>query len=316
MHLTLRQLKVFESVARNLGYTRAAEELHLTQPAVSMQIKQLEDSVGLPLFEKMGKKIYLTEAGRELYGYSSSISRQLDEVDEIIESLKGLERGRLAISVASTANSFATRLLAAFSKDHPGVTVSLDVTNRRGLLNQLANNEADLVIMGRPPRELDLATEAFMDNPLVVIAPKGHPLGKERDIPLARLQEETFVVRELGSGTRNAMERFFTEQGIRLTTGMEMTSNEAIKQAVEAGLGLGIVSIHTLELEMETRRICVLDAENFPILRHWYVVHRRGKRLSPAAQAFKDYVLAEGDKIMPTLMTFGNPRIETSEVEK
>ncbi|MCG6975977.1 MAG: LysR family transcriptional regulator [Acidiferrobacterales bacterium] len=306
MHLTLRQLKVFESVARHLGYTRAAEELHLTQPAVSMQIKQLEDSVGLPLFEKMGKKIFLTEAGRELYGYSNSISRQLDEVDEVIEGLKGLERGRLAISVASTANAFATRLLAAFSKDHSGVTVSLDVTNRRGLLSQLANNEADMVIMGRPPRDLDLVTEAFMDNPLVVIAPPGHPLGSERNIPLTRLQNETFVVRELGSGTRNAMERFFTDQGIRVTTGMEMTSNEAIKQAVEAGLGLGIVSIHTLELELETRRICVLDAENFPILRHWYVVHRRGKRLSPAAQAFKDYVLAEGDKIMPTLMTFGN----------
>ena len=304
MHLTLRQLKVFESVARNLGYTRAAQELHLTQPAVSMQIKQLEESVGIPLFEKLGKKIYLTEAGRELYGYSSSISRQLDEVDEIIEGMKGLERGRLAISVASTANSFATRLLAAFSKDHAGVTVSLDVTNRRGLLSQLANNEADLVIMGRPPRDLDLTTAAFMDNPLVVIAPPGHPLGKKKKIPLAQLQEETFVVRELGSGTRNAMERFFTDQGIQLTTGIEMTSNEAIKQAVEAGLGLGIVSIHTLELELETRRICVLDAENFPILRHWYVVHRRGKRLSPAAQAFKDYVLEEGNKIMPTLMTF------------
>jgi DNA-binding transcriptional LysR family regulator len=304
MHLTLRQLKVFESVARHLGYTRAAQELHLTQPAVSMQIKQLEDSVGLPLFEKLGKQIYLTEAGSELYGYSSSISRQLDDLDEIIEGLKGLERGRLAVSVASTANSFATRLLAAFSKDHSGVTVSLDVTNRRGLLNQLTNNEADLVIMGRPPRDLDLVTEAFMDNPLVVIAPAGHPLGQEKNIPLSRLQEETFVVRELGSGTRNAMERFFTDQGIRLTTGMEMTSNEAIKQAVEAGLGLGIVSIHTLELELETRRICVLDAKNFPILRHWYVVHRRGKRLSPAAQAFKDFVLAEGDKIMPTLMTF------------
>jgi DNA-binding transcriptional LysR family regulator len=314
--LTLRQLKVFESVARHLGYTRAAEELHLTQPAVSMQIKQLEDSVGLPLFEKLGKKIYLTEAGRELYGYSSLISRQLDELDEIVEGMKGLERGRLAVSVASTANSFATRLLAAFSKDHPGVTVSLDVTNRRGLLSQLANNEADMVIMGRPPRDLDLDVEAFMDNPLVVIAPPGHPLGKQKNIPLARLQEETFVVRELGSGTRNAMERFFTEQGIRLTTGMEMTSNEAIKQAVEAGLGLGIVSIHTLELELETRRICLLDAENFPILRHWYVVHRHGKRLSPAAQAFKDYVLAEGGKIMPTQMNLSNSASITNEAAR
>lgn len=299
MHVTLRQLKVFESVAKHEGYTRAAEELHLTQPAVSMQIKQLEGNIGLPLFERLGKKIYLTEAGKELYGYSSSISRQLDEVDEILEAMKGLSRGRLRVSVASTANYFATRLLAEFSKLHEGVTVALDVTNRAGLLTQLVNNETDLVIMGQPPQELDLVTEAFMDNPLVAIAPPGHSLAGKKQIPFQRLQEETFVVREQGSGTRIAMERYFAERGARLTTGMEMTSNEAIKQAVAAGLGLGIVSIHTLELELETKRLTILEARAFPILRHWYVVHREGKRLSPVANAFKDFVLNEADSMMP-----------------
>lgn len=303
MHVTLRQLKVFESVAKHEGYTRAAEELHLTQPAVSMQIKQLEGNIGLPLFERLGKKIFLTEAGKELYGYSSSISRQLDEIEEIFESMKGLERGRLRVSVASTANYFATRLLAKFSKLHKGVTVVLDVTNRASLLTQLANNETDLVIMGQPPQELDLTTNAFMENPLVVIAPPDHPLAGKKQVPFERLQEEIFVVREPDSGTRIAMERYFSERGARLTTGMEMTSNEAIKQAVEAGLGLGIVSIHTLELELETGRLTVLDARAFPILRHWYIVHRKGKRLSPIAQAFKEFILTEATSMMPKTLS-------------
>jgi len=297
MNITFRQLKVFQAVARHLSYTQAAQALHLSQPAVSMQVKQLEENIGLPLFEHLGKKIYLTVAGREFYRYSQEIGHLLDEAEEIMESLKGIKGGRLAVSVATTANSFATQLLAEFSRKYGGVTISLDVTNRRSLLDQLQNNETDLVIMGRPPGDLDLVTEPFMDNPLVVIAPPTHPLANNSNIPMKALQKETFVVREAGSGTRIAMERFFSEQGVRLTTGMEMTSNEAIKQAVEAGLGLGIVSIHTLELEMETGRLSVLDAENFPILRHWYLVYRQGKRLSPVAHAFRDYVLSFGKEI-------------------
>ncbi|KPK39149.1 MAG: transcriptional regulator [Gammaproteobacteria bacterium SG8_47] len=291
MRLTLRQLRVFDAVARHLSYTQAAQELHLTQPAVSMQIKQLEENVGLPLFERLGKKIFLTEAGKEMHGYSRSIDAQLAEADTVVEELKGVRRGRLRISVASTANYFATRLLAAFSKEHPGMSFSLDVTNRESLLRQLENNECDLVIMGRPPGNMDLVTEAFMDNPLVIIASPDHPLVGENSIPLERLRQETFLLREPGSGTRIAMERFFAQRGVTLTTGMEMTSNEAIKQAVEAGLGLGIVSIHTMELELEAGRLAVLEAEHFPILRRWYVVHRRGKRLSPVAQGFKQFVL-------------------------
>ncbi|MDY6979097.1 MAG: LysR family transcriptional regulator [Pseudomonadota bacterium] len=298
MHLTLRQLKVFEAVARHLSYTQAAQELHLTQPAVSMQIKQLEESVGLPLFEQIGKQTYLTEAGREMYHYCRAVSQQLDEAEEVIQQLKGVRRGHLDISVASTANYFATRLLASFIDQYSEVSFSLDVTNRATLLRQLEQNDKDLVIMGKPPEDRGLETEAFMENPLVVIAPPEHPLASEAGIPLKRLEDEPFVVREPGSGTFIAMERFFKERGVHFKTGMQMTSNEAIKQAVEAGLGLGIVSIHTLELELETGRLVVLDMTEFPILRHWYVVHRQGKRLSPVALAFKEFVLSRANKMV------------------
>jgi LysR family transcriptional regulator, low CO2-responsive transcriptional regulator len=293
MNITLRQLKVFESVARHLSFTRAAEELFLTQPAVSMQIKQLEENVGLPLFEQLGKKIYLTEAGRELYQYSRAIGQQLAEAETVLEELKGVRRGRLTVAVASTANYFATRLLAAFVQRFEDISFSLDVTNREALLRHLELNDRDLVIMGQPPEGLDLTAVPFMENPLVIIAAPDHPLARERAIPLARLQAETFVVREQGSGTRIAMERYFAQHHVELRAGMEMSSNEAIKQAVEAGLGLGIVSIHTLEQELALRRLVILEAEAFPILRHWFIVHRSGKRLSPVAQSFKAFVLAE-----------------------
>lgn len=291
MNITIRQLQVFEAVARHLGFTRAAEELHLTQPAVSMQVKQLEEHVGLPLFEQVGKKIFLTEAGSEMHHYSKIIAQQLTEADEVIEALKGVRRGRLDISVASTANAFGTKLLAAFSQKYPSVTLKLDVTNREALLRQLAENEKDLVIMGRPPEGMDLEAEPFMDNPLVVIAHAAHPWAKEKDIAPERLRDRTFVVRERGSGTRQLMERFFEAHDIPFEPGMEMTSNEAIKQAVEAGLGLAVVSIHTLELELETNRIAVLDVQDFPIMRHWYVVHPKSKRMSPVAQVFREFVL-------------------------
>ncbi|MDH5408344.1 MAG: LysR family transcriptional regulator [Gammaproteobacteria bacterium] len=298
MNVTFRQLKVFEAVARNLSFTQAAQELHLTQPAVSMQIKQLEESAGLSLFEHMGKRIFLTDAGREMYHYSRTIAEQLDEAGEVLEQLKGIQRGHLAIGVASTANYFATRLLATFAKLHDGITFSLDVTNRASLLRQLENNEKDMVIMGRPPESMALELEPFMENPLVAIAPPDHSLAQEKAIPLTRIQQETFVVREPDSGTRIAMERFFNDRGISLKTGMEMTSNEAIKQAVEAGLGLGLVSIHTLALELETKRLAILDVKEFPILRHWYVVHRNGKRLSPIATAFRQFVLESAKSLM------------------
>jgi len=298
LNLTLRQLKVFESAARHLSYTRAAEELHLSQPGVSMQIKQLEEVLGLALFEQIGKKMHLTPAGREIFTYSQTIGHLLDEAEVVVEELKGVQSGRLAISVATTASHFATRLLAAFSQRHEGVTISLDITNRASLRDQLDNNEPDLVIMGQPPEGVDVKSEAFMENPLVIIAPANHPLTKEQNIPLKHFEDEHFVVREAGSGTRSAIRRFFDLHGVSFHTGIEMSSNEAIKQAVEAGLGLGIVSIHTLELELETGRLVILDVEDFPIMRHWHIVQRTGKRLSPVAQAFKQFVLEEAEQFI------------------
>ena len=298
LNMTFRQLKVFESAARHLSYTRAAEELHLSQPGVSMQIKQLEDVAGLPLFEQIGKKMHLTDAGREIYAYSTSISHMLDEAEVVLDELKGLQSGRLAISVATTASHFATRLLAAFSQRYKDVTISLDITNRASLREQLEANRPDLVIMGQPPEGVEVEAEAFMENPLVMIAPPEHPLAPEKQIDLARFEDEQFVVRESGSGTRSAIERFFTEHRVSFHTVIEMSSNEAIKQAVEAGLGLGIVSIHTLELELETRRLQVLDVKDFPIQRHWYVIQRKGKRLSPVAQAFKMFVLEQAKEFI------------------
>jgi len=293
MHVTLRQLEVFSAVARNESFTKAAETLHLSQPGVSMQIKQLENSIGLQLFEHVGKKIFLTDAGREMFVYSQGISHMLDEADSVIEELKGVRSGKLAISVATTASHFATRLLAAFAKQHEGITISLDITNREALRSQLEQNERDPVIMGQPPKGLDVDADEIMENPLVMIAPADHPLVAKKEISLDHFANEHFVVREKGSGTRSAIERFFEQNGVGFNTGIEMTSNEAIKQAVEAGLGLGIVSIHTLELELETKRIQILDVKGFPIQRHWYIMQRKGKRLSPAAQEFKTFVLEQ-----------------------
>jgi LysR family transcriptional regulator, low CO2-responsive transcriptional regulator len=297
MHITLRQLRVFEAVARHLSYTRASQELHLSQPAVSMQVRQLEEAVGIPLFEKLGKRTELTEAGREVYHYSRGINRSLEELHEVMQSLKGVSSGRLDIAVASTVNYFAPRLLAAFHQRYPGISPRLDVTNRETLVRLLESNAVDLALMGLPPPEVEVESEAFMDNPLVVIAPPGHPLVGQSQIPLARLAQETFVMREPGSGTRQAMERFFKEQGLAIRHGMQMTRNEAVKQAVRSGLGLGVVSLHTIELELETGRLQVLDVACFPLARQWHLVYRRGKRLSPAARAFRDFVVQEARHI-------------------
>jgi DNA-binding transcriptional LysR family regulator len=299
MHITFRQLNIFASVARHLSFTRASEELHLTQPAVSMQIKQLEQAVGLPLFEQLGKKIFLTDAGREFGRYASAITAQLAELDQVVDEMKGLKRGRLTIAVASTANYFVPRLLATFCQRHgDAVSVSLDVTNREQLLKSLVENRNDLVIMGQPPEEMALVAERFLENPLVVIAPPGHPLAGEKRIPPGRLREETFLVRERGSGTRSAMERYFAANDLRLATPMEMSSNEAIKQGVEAGLGLGVVSLHTLAMELALGQLVVLDVVKFPIMRYWYIVYREGKRLSIVAQSFREFVLREAAQLL------------------
>lgn len=312
MNITLRQLRVFSAVARHLSFTRAAEELCLTQPAVSMQVKQLENQLDVPLFEHLGKKIFLTEMGKEVYHYSRSILQQIDELQGVLNSMKGLGKGRLKISVASTANYFIPVLLAGFCQRYPGVTVSLDVTNRETLLTQLADNEVDLVVMGQPPEDMDLGYEAFLENPLVIVAPPEHPLAREKKIPLKRLEQEVFLVREPGSGTRIAMERFFAQHDVRITTGMEVGSNEAIKQSVQAGLGLGLLSRDTVEMELALGRLVILHVAEFPIMRYWYVVNRHGKRLSVVAQAFKDYLIKES----PALLGKGEQKLPQAATKK
>lgn len=290
MHLTLRQLAVFESVAKHMNFSRAAKEMHLSQPAASMQIKQLENNVGLPLFEQLGKQIFLTEAGRELLHYARSIHQQLEEAQQTLEELKGLKRGTLHLTMASTANYFAPQLLAAFHQKYPDVKVQLDVTNRSGLIEAVRNNTTDMAIMGRPPEGLGLVGTPFMDNPLVIIAPPSHPLAKRKLIRLAELAQEPFIVRESDSGTRIAAERFFSEHGIRMVAGMEMSRSEAIKQAVMAELGLGIVSLHTLEMELALKHLVVLKVEDFPIMRQWHIVYRQGKRFAAIPKAFMEFV--------------------------
>jgi DNA-binding transcriptional LysR family regulator len=299
--LTLRQFRVFDAVARHLSFSRAAEELHLSQPAVSMQVRGIEAILGLPLTEQLGKKIYLTEAGREVLHASQAITARLDDLQANLAQLRGTDSGRLNLAVTSTVNAVATDILVRFRGGHPGVSVHLDVANRAEVLGLLAANRTDLAIMGQVPDGLGLAAIRFMDNPLVVIAPPDHPLVGKKKISVGKLAAESFLVREAGSGTRGAMERFFAARGLEIRSSMEMSSNEAIKLAVQAGLGLGILSLQTLEMERALKRLAVLDVEGFPIMRHWYIVHRADKRLSPAAQAFKDFVLGPAQPAADTV---------------
>ncbi len=294
LRLTLRQLDILEAVARCGSFSRASAELHLTQPAVSMQIKQLEESLGMPLFEHVGKRIHLTEAGQETLEASRAIRRELVNLENSLADFQGLHGGSLTVSVASSASYLAARLIAAFRQAHPEVRVSFNAVNRETLLQHLAENSVDLVLMGQPPEGRDLEARPFLDNQLVVIAAPTHPLAKVRHIPLQRLAEEPFVGREPGSGTRIAVEKFFESNGLTLQVAMEMNKNEAIKQAVEAGLGVGVVSLHG---ELAKRELRILDVQGFPLLRKWYLVQRQGKRLSPAAQAFAQFVLSEAARI-------------------
>ena len=298
-HATLRQLRVFEAVARQLSFSRAAAELHLTQPAVSMQVKQLEAQAGLALFERLGKKVFLTEAGAELHQHSRVVAQQLRDAEEALAARRGLSQGRLVITMVSTAKYLVPPLLARFLKQHPGVTVKLSANNREVVLKQLADNEVDLAIMGRLPQGMEAVAEPFARHPHVIIAAPNHPLAKQRRIPLARLAKETFLIREPGSGTRGLLERLFAEHRLPLNVSMEMASNETIKQAVQAGMGISLLSLHTIGLELKTRRLAVLDIRGLPLVRDWYVVHLAAKRLSPVAQAFRGFLLSAAGKLVP-----------------
>lgn len=300
-NVTFRQLRVFESVARHLSFSRAAEELHLTQPAVSMQVRQLEESVGLALTEQIGKKIHLTAAGAELALHARLISQQLAGAEEALAALKGLRGGRLAIGVVSTAKYFAPRLLATFRARHPGVQLRLDVQNREEIVRRLHDNRIDIAIMGTPPLDFPTVSEAFAEHPLIIVCAPGHLAAASQRIELQELADETFLIRELGSGTRTAMERFFAEQGFTCRGIMEMSSNETIKQSVMAGIGVAFLSAHTMGLELATRRLLRVNVEGTPVLRKWYVVRHRDKRLLPLAQEFDLFLRSEGPQVIAEL---------------
>lgn len=297
IHATLHQFKVFEATARHGSFTRAAEELFLTQPTVSMQVKQLTKSLGLPLFEQVGKRLYLTDAGRELYATCQDIFEKLDQLEMQVADLKGMKQGRLRLAVITTATYFFPRLLGPFCKKYPGIDISLVVTNHEQAIQRMANNQDDLYVMSQPPDHLDVTAEPFLDNPLVVMAPKDHALAKKRNIPIERLADEPFIMRESGSGTREAIQELFTKHKVDVRVRLELGSNEAIKQAIVGGLGLSVLSCHTLPPEDNMRELTILDVKEFPIARQWYVVHLSGKRLSVVASTFLEYLQAEAETL-------------------
>jgi DNA-binding transcriptional LysR family regulator len=301
---TFRQLKVFESVARNLSFSRAAEELHLSQPAVSTQVKRLQEHAGLPLFEQLGKKIHLTPAGVEMLHASRVIIQQFKAVEDTMTQFKGVSGGTLNVAVISAGDYFFPGLLVKFAGLHPGVSLNFDVVNREQLLQQLADNVTDLAVMVRPPQDMDTLNEPFAPHPYVIVAPAGHPLAGRKRIPVTRLAREPFVVRQAGSDTWNAMAEAFGGHMADLNIAMKIRSTETIKQAVIAGMGVSFLSAHTISRELKARSLAVLDVQGFPLMAHWYVVHRRNKRLPPVAQAFRKFLLEEaGALIAPTLGT-------------
>ena len=301
---TLRQLKVFETVARHLSFSRAAEELHLTQPAVSTQVKTLQGHVGLVLFEQLGKRIFLTPAGEELLRYSRAIIRQFDEAEEALTQFKGITGGKLNVAVISAGDYFFPRLLVEFARRHPGVTLNLAVHNREKLLSEIANNLTDLAIMVRPPQDMDTVNEAFAPHPYVIVAAPDHPYAKRKKIPMSVLKHERFVVREKGSDTWNSMQESFGKHLADLNIAMEIKSTETIKQAVIAGMGISFLSAHTISLELQAGSLIVLDVQGFPMMLNWYVVYRNGKRLPPVAEAFRTFLMSDGAALIQKFTSY------------
>ena len=290
--ITLRQLQIFEAVVRLGGITRAAEALHLSQPTVSMQVRKLGAALELPLLEQAGRRVYTTAAGRAVYDTTREILDQLVALGDLADELKGVVRGELRIAVITTAAYFMPHYLGAFVAEHPLVQPRLTITNRAEVLERLRSNQDDLLIMGQVPEELAVAAQPFIDNEMVVVARPDHPLVGQKAVPLARIAEARFLLREPGSGTRQAVERLLAERGLTLSPYMELGNAEAIKQGVMAGLGISVLSRRNLGLELGSGRIAVLDVEGFPLVRRWYAVHLQGKQLSLAARRFLDFLLA------------------------
>jgi DNA-binding transcriptional LysR family regulator len=296
MNVTFRQLRVFVEVAQQGSMIRAAESLHLTPPAVSMQVKEVEGAVGLPLFDRHGRQVTLSTAGEYFLVHARRLLGQLKQADDEMARFQRLERGLLTIGIVSTAQYFVPRLLARFHDEHPGVEVRLRVkANREQLVASMEAGEVDLSVMGRPPRELAARAEAFAAHPLVFVAPPGHPLLAHGGAPARALEGPPFIVREQGSGTRAAMAAFLSEHRVEPRITMEMPSNETIKQAVMAGMGLGFLSLHTIGLELRAGLLHVLEVEDTPVMRTWNIVHLQSRVLSPAAESFRYFVIERGE---------------------
>lgn len=312
---TLRQLQIFSAIVRLGSFTKAGETLFVTQPSVSMQMKKLADTVGLPLFERVGRQVRPTEAGMRLYATANKVFEALQDMDDWVADYQGLRRGRVRLAVITTAKYFAPELLGAFSREYPDIDISLKVSNRDRVIERVRNQEDDLYIFGQPDfDDLDVALHPFAPNPLVVVAGKDHPLVGRRNIPLAEVAREPFILREPGSGIRQATVATLTDAGLRPQVRMELGSNEAIKHAAIAGLGLAVLSLHTLTLEGAAGPLRVLDVEGFPIRRQWWLVHGREATLSPAAAALlafaRDYeplLRSQIDRLMDDFMDHWTP---------
>jgi len=292
-HGTLPQLRVFEASARLGSLTRAAEELHIAQPTASVQIKKLTETVGLPLFEHVGRHVYLTDAGQRLYEGCHEVFRALSTVDESLNGLRAMESGQLRLAACSTGKYFAPRMLGAFIQRYPGVEASLEIHNCNALLDRLASNADDLYLFASPLDRDDIVTQALLPNPLVVFARDDHPLANARQISLERIAAEPFLMREPGSGTRLLATKIFERHGLAPKVRMELSTDEAIKEAILAGLGVSIMSRFTLGLEPEPSRLICLDIDGFPIENHWYFAYPVGKQLSATARAFMDFARLE-----------------------
>jgi DNA-binding transcriptional LysR family regulator len=322
-NVSLRRLRVFAAVARHASVSAAARELHLTQPAVSMQVRELEDALGLPLTERIGRRIQLTAAGRELAHHAQQLEAQLRAAQAALDALKGLSGGRIDIGVVSTSKYFAPRLLAEYRRVHPGVELKLAVANRAEVVQWLEANTIDLAIMGTPPKHLACVATRIAEHPLVWLAAPDHPLaevdpaarGRARHATLdpALLAAESLIVREPGSGTRSGMDRYLAAHRLRPAAMLEMSSNETIKQAVMAGMGIAFLSEHTAGLELATRRLVRLPLAGTPVVRHWYVVHRTERRLLPATVALRAFLLAEGARLIALQM---DPQLEPPAADR
>ncbi len=296
MNITFRQLKLFLALADTGSVSRAARECHVTQPTASMQLKEVSDSVGVPIYEVISRRVHLTDAGRDLARTARSIADDWAAFEQRIDATKGLTRGKLRVAVVSTAKYFVPRLLGTFCAKYPDIDISLEVLNRDGVVQRLRDNQDDLYIMSMPPTDIDLEDQIFMPNPLVVIAASSNPLAARRDLEPDDLSKQRFILRERGSGTRMAIDAHFKRLKFKPNLRLELGSNEAIKEAVAGDLGVSVVSSYALQGHAVKQGVSVLDVTGFPIQSNWHVVRLKGKQLSPIAKVFQAHLLVESVK--------------------